>query len=292
MRGQFLVLALLLGACTTRPAFIPPPHKAFAHFRALPRPVRDLPVGALWIEGHGAYGPGAAADNLETLPGITGVTIDSDLSASLTLGFLQYLDLDPSFQRKVSVRLNDVSLVQVRDMARLAGPGAQPRVYAGLRVGSATITTTSDTGVAIEARATEYGLPVFGRGNSGRRSTFSIEVKDVYLAAHVATLRTAVSRGIAIELSSSARTVALAGVMLTVSADPGCRHGTLRATKGDGIVAEAPGWDPRAESRVALAAPVSAGAALFDSVSIRPIGRSATGCSIGLALVGTELVST
>lgn len=290
-RSAFLLL-LLLGACTARPAFIPPPQRAFADYQALPRPARELAVGALWIDGHGTYGPGAAPDNIETLPGISAVAIDNDLGASLSLGFLQYLDLDPTLQNKVTVRLNDVTLVRVKDMTRLQGPSEQPRVYEALRAGSATITTTKEVGLAIEARAIEQSLPVFGRGSTGRRSTFSIEVKDVYLAVRIATLRAASSRLYRIRLGPEPESVELHGLTLRVSSDrsDNCRTGEVSASKGSGIVVPPTEFDPRTPVELKLAAPVGDGAALFDRLSIRPQVGPPHSCAVRVALEGAELV--
>lgn len=295
MKGPafLLLLLLLLGGCTARPAFIPPPQRAFAGYQALLRPARELAVGALWIDGHGTYGPGAAPDNIETLPGIGAVVIDNDLGVSLSLGFLQYLDLDPTLQNKVAVRLNDVTLLRVKDMTRLQGPSEQPRVYEALRAGSATITTTKEVGLAIEARAIEQGLPVFGRGSSGRRSTFSIEAKDVYLAVRIATLRAVGSRPHRMVLGREPESVELHGLTVRVSSgrSDSCQKGEVSAFKGSGIVVPPMEFDPRTPVELKLAAPVGNRAALFDRLSIKPDVAPASPCAVSVALKGSELVS-
>ena len=293
MRWRAILPILLLGACTARPAFIPAPQRVFAHFQALPRPARNLAVGALWIDGHGAFGPGAGADNLETQQGISGVTTDNGLAASLSLGFLQYLDLDPSLQSKVMVRLNDVTLVQVKDMAKLDGPKEQPRVYEALRVGSATITANNEVGVAIEARASERGLPVFAHGSSGRQSTFSIEAKDVYLAVHVAMSRAVSSRPITLRVEAQPQSARLNGLTVLASGDATspCEHATLSATKGAGVALVSTQVDLRVSAELMLATPVGDKGKLFDRLSIEPVSESSGQCAVRLALKGTELVS-
>lgn len=291
MRWQPILVVLVLGACTVRPAFIPAPRKVFDHFVALPRPVHDLAVGALWIEGHGTYGAGAAPDNLETQAGISGVTIDNDLAASLSLGFLQYLDLDPTLQSKVTVRLNDVTLVRVKDMSALGEPVEQPRVYEALRAGSATITAMKDVGVAIEASASEHGLPVVGRGSSGRQSTFSIEAKDVYLAVRIATLQTVSSTPVRVRLGAKPESIEIDGLEVQVSsaASEDCRKGELGASKGRGVVVTPTEFDPRTAVSLELSAPIGARSSFFDHLSIQPDAARQHGCAVLIALTGTAL---
>lgn len=286
-------LCLLVCACTTRPAFIPAPQRIFADFQALSRPAGNVAVGALWIEGHGIHGPGAMADNLETLAGISGIVIDNELQGTLSLGVLQYLDLDPSLHSKVSVRLNEVTLVRVKDMARLEGPSEQPRIYEALRVGTATIATTGDVGLAIEAHIAEQGLPVLGRGSTGRRSSFTIEVKDVYLAVHVATLRSLRSKPFRLLLTSAPQSLKLHGLTVQThnTAGQGCHQATVSVSKGGAMILEPTEFDPQKPAAMSLAAPVAVGKALFDHISIEPETRWPKRCAIRLTLRGTALVT-
>lgn len=293
MRWLLIAPLVVLGACTTRPAFVPPPQKLFANFQALPRPVREIAPGALWIQHHGPQGAGAALDNLETQAGISSVVVDNDLHAALSLGFLQYLDLDPSLQSKVSVRLNDVTLVRVKDMAKLDGPGEQPRIYEALRAGSATITTTREIGIAIESRIADQGMPVFGRGSSGKRSSFTVEAKDVYLAVHVASLRSVRTKPVRLQLKAELRRVQLHGLDVQVVTDPKtkCQSAELIAFKGGGQALERTEIDPRKRVEIMLAAPIGLGRALFNRIAIEPDRQSSQRCAIRLALRGTALVS-
>jgi len=294
MSWRSLLPLMLLGGCTLRPDFIPPPQQVFKGFQALPRPVRDLPVGALWIDGIGAYGPGAADGEVERMPGISSVAVDSDLAASLSLGFLQYLDLDPTLRTKVAVRLNDVTLVRVKDLSRLEGPGGQPRIYEALRVGSATITASREAGLAIEARALERGLPVFGRGSSGGRRTFTLEAKDVYLAVHVATLRPIRSKAVRVSLKRTVRPFVLHGLRVAVSGNIGsaCLKAELMVSKGTGVVVGPAEFDPRQPAAMTLAAPIGTAHGLFQRLAIAPDGDPAADCAVRFALDGTELVSS
>lgn len=286
-------LCLLVSACTSRPAFIPPPQRIFADFQALRRPASNIAVGALWVEGHGTYGPGATPDNLETLAGISGVVIDNQLQATLSLGLLQYLDLDPSLQSKLSVRLNELTLVRVKDMATLEGPSEQARIYEALRVGNATITTTSELGVAIEARIAEQDLPLLGRGSSGKRSSFTIELKDVYLAVHVATLLSVRSKPLRLLLKSAPQRLKLHGLAVQAQTPEGegCHKATVSVSNGGGTILEPTEFDPQKPAAMSLAAPVAVGKALFDHISIEPETRWPKRCAIRLTLRGTALVT-
>jgi hypothetical protein len=191
------------------------------------------------------------------------------------------------------VRLNDVTLVQVKDMRKLEGPRGQPRVYEALRVGSATITAARDVGLAIEARATKQGLPVFGRGSSGQRSTFSIEAKDVYLAVHIATTIAVSSPSVRMRLRSQPQSVQLTGLSVQVSDDGAvaCEKVELSATKGIGVAIAPVEFDPRVPIELKLGVPIADNAVLFERLSIKPDAVTSGQCGIRITLEGTALTS-
>lgn len=60
------------------PDFVPSPGGVYEDFTALAEPRTEVPVGALWVQGYGPTGEGAAADNLVTIKSLTGVTINRE----------------------------------------------------------------------------------------------------------------------------------------------------------------------------------------------------------------------
>lgn len=182
-------LAFVLSACVGRPAFVPTGRQLYDRFTPLAEPRPEVPVGALWIDRYGASGEGAAADNLVTTRSLSGVMFDADFQADLTLGVLKILDLDPSFRKKMVVRLADLSIIRVKDWSKLAGPIGEPRIYEALKAGTISITTTSAGGLDIENRIASQNMPVIGRGTTGLTRTFVIDGKDLVFAIHVASYR-------------------------------------------------------------------------------------------------------
>lgn len=191
-RGLFaLCSALALAGCAMGPVFVSRFSQAFGQFAALHELRASVPVGALWIPGHGPYGEGAPPENLVTEPGLREVTIDNNLQTSLTVGFLKLLDLDPSYRSKITARFADLSVVRIRDMSKLAGPSGAPRIYAALKAATITITVVQDASLDIEAKLAGSDLNLVAQGTAGRARTFTIDGKDMFLAIQVATFGTA-----------------------------------------------------------------------------------------------------
>lgn len=184
-----LPMIMLSSGCLTRPRFVPVPTHVFSQFEALREPRTDLPVGALWIDGYGPTGEAAASDNLVTTKSLTGITFDNGFQASLTLGLLKFLDLDPSYSRKMTAHFGDLSIVRVKDFSKLSGPDEQPRIYEGLKAGSITITAIGNAGLDIQNRALSQDLQIFGRGTTALAKTFTIDGRDMFIAIEVASLQ-------------------------------------------------------------------------------------------------------
>jgi hypothetical protein len=73
---------------TAMPDFVPSPSGIYEDFTALAEPRTEVPVGALWVEGYGPTGEGAAADNIATIKSLTGVTINRETHLGLFSGIL------------------------------------------------------------------------------------------------------------------------------------------------------------------------------------------------------------
>jgi hypothetical protein len=211
-------LALMTTSCVGRPGFIPTTRHIYERFTPLAEPRPDVPVGALWIDGYGATGDGAATDNQETVRSLSGFTFDADFQASLTLGVLKFLDLDPSLRKKVVARFNDLSIIRVRDWSKLTGPTGEPRIYEALKAGTISITTTGSGGLDIESHALSQSTPVIGRGATGITRTFVIDGKDLVFAIHVASYRPIATKPIVVMVSPKrSGTVALGRYDITLS---------------------------------------------------------------------------
>lgn len=197
----FATLAMTTTSCVGRPGFIPTTRHIYERFTPLAEPRPDVPVGALWIDGYGATGEGAATDNQETIRSLSGFTFDADFQASLTLGVLKFLDLDPSLRKKVVARFNDLSIIRIKDWSKLTGPTGEPRIYEALKAGTISITTTGSGGLDIESRALSQSTPVIGRGATGITRTFVIDGKDLVFAIHVASYRPIATKPVVVAIS-------------------------------------------------------------------------------------------
>jgi hypothetical protein len=181
--------SLLVAPAAAAPDFVPKPSDVYERYTALGEPRSELPVGALWIQGYGAYGDGAAADNVVTLKSLTGVAINRELQLSVTAGLLKLFGVDPSYRSRVTARFTDLSIVQVKDPAKLAGPVGELRIVEALRAGTITISTESDFELDLQTVPQMQSLPVIGQGESGRRRSWTIDGKDMFIAFRVASLR-------------------------------------------------------------------------------------------------------
>ena len=180
------------------PDFVPSPGGIYEDFTALGEPRTEVPVGALWVQGYGPTGEGAAADNLLTIKSLTGVTINRETHLGLFSGILNLFGVDPSYRSRVSIRLGDVTIVRVKDMSKLTDPPAEPRIYEALRAGTIMISTESDVGLDLDTRAAGQRLPVVGRADTGRKRSFSIDGRDMFIAYRVATLKSTQSDDVAL----------------------------------------------------------------------------------------------
>lgn len=266
MRRRVLIVGggAFLAGCATRPSFVPKPSQAYARFDALRELRPAVPVGALWVEGFGAFGAGASPDNLVTEPGLRGISFDNDLQASFTAGFLQFLDLDPSYRSKFVARFSDLSVVRVKDMAQLTGPPGEPRIYAALKASSILLTAVQDIGLDIDARLTGRDLNVVGRGTTGQARTFTIDGKDMFFAIQVATFEDVRGREKRVEVKKPGRTVlTLERVKLDVSqhADGACG---VTVGHGAGVVELQPG----ATARLPLPVPLAEDGSLYTGVEL------------------------
>src|SRR4051812_21172474 len=189
LRRRVLACALPLAtlACASAPAFVPRPGEVYHGFSAMAEPKPELPVGALWVQGYGPYGEGAAADNLVTVRGLSGFSATGDLQLSLTLGLGSLLHIDPQYRTKISARFSDLSVVRVKDVAKLSGPSGQPRIYEALKAGTITVTADKSLGLDFDAQVQTSHFPVLGRGDTGRTQSLTIDAKDMYLAYRVVT---------------------------------------------------------------------------------------------------------
>lgn len=186
------LVALLPAICVDRalaaqPGIVSRPAEAYRDFTPLREPRVSVPVGALWIQNYGPFGAGASPDNLETIRGLNGLTINRNLQLSLTAGVFDLLGIDPGLRNQVSARFSDLSIVRVRDLAELDGPAGEPRIYEALKAGSVTITTEHNLSLSLDAGAF---YPVEGRGAAGRARGTTLEARDMFIALRVITPRT------------------------------------------------------------------------------------------------------
>lgn len=194
--GAAALTLALSQACASRgltetPRLAPNPGDAYAGFAALDEPRAEIPVGALWVQGYGSHGAGAAPDNLETVRGVSALAIGRSMQLSLTLGLLRFLGVDPLLRDQMSVRFTDVSIVRVKDLSKLEGPTGEPRIVEALRAGSITVSTDSSFSLNADGGGILDEIGTVGRANGGRTRTFALEARDMFVAMRVVTPRVA-----------------------------------------------------------------------------------------------------
>ena len=265
------------------PRFIPSPKQAFEEFVALNAPRPEVPVGALWIDGYGPNGPGAAPDNLETTRSLTGMVIDNNLQLSLTAGLFDFIGIEPRFRKHYSARFTDLSIVKVKDVTKLTGPPGEPRIIEAIKAGSVTI--TSDGEVGLNART---GFEIAGSeasATNSRTHNNSIEGRDLFVAVRVATLKIVRSptREILLRGSTEAGSGMIDDFEIRVTSVP-CRSASIDgacAVSVSATVAKLSTWPPEDGTQavsfgfdfkavVALPVPISdKRGGLFDSLVLQ-----------------------
>lgn len=178
--------AMLTSSCagSAVPEFVPSPRQAFEGFVALNPPRGNVPVGALWLNGHGAIGTGAAADNLETIQSVSGVTIDKELQIELSIGVLDMLGVNPKLRDSYTARFTNLSIVRVKDTARLPNPSDKPRIVEALKAGSLTVTSNLKLEMGADKSTAVKGLRASAVG--ARARTYAIEGRDLFIAVKIA----------------------------------------------------------------------------------------------------------
>jgi hypothetical protein len=166
---------------------VPTGSDIFEDYTALSEPRADVPVGSLWVQDFGPFGEGAAADNLLTVRSVSGLSLSREQNLRLTLGLLSFLNIDPALRSQVSARFSDITIVRVKEVAKLSGPSGEPRIYEALKAGTVTVTLNNDIGTSL---GTGYGaipLPATGRAEAGRKRSFTLEGRDLFIAYRVVT---------------------------------------------------------------------------------------------------------
>lgn len=298
-RRAFAVALLACGApALGMPDFIPKPGDVYDDYVALETPRTEVSVGALWIQDYGPSGEGAAPDNVVTERSLSQVTISSELHLGLTAGILNLFGLDPSYRNRLSARFGELSIVRVKDMSKLSGPASEPRIYEAIRAGSITITTDNEAGLDLETRAVGRNLPVVGRSDNGRRRSFSIDGKDMFIAFRVASQENVKAdlKEVRLKRTDGGWSAAFNGRDFVLSSDQLCSPSSagsqlpvsspnVEAPQGKGSPAvplssgsQGEGRDMRAGEQLSLPlrVPIADGkGGLFESASVQPFDQKA-----------------
>jgi hypothetical protein len=309
-----IIATATLAGCAVRPAFVASPTRLYQGYHAMSEPRVDVPVGALWVQGHGPYGPGASPDNLETSRSVSALALTGELQLSLTLGIAAFLHVDPAYRDRITARFSDVSIVRVKDVGKLPGPAGQPRIYEALRAGSVTITADKSLGMNLDASASAQNLGIVSRGQTGRTQSVTIDAKDLYVAFRVTTVTQLQSKPATARIAADTAEVNLHGLRVrfdvarlahclssaaTSAKQLACRRDTpiglqLKSLAPVSVASEMPAsvlaGDGLAPSFVPLPLPISDGhGGLFTSISVHArFAPSRTG-ALGLGSVTAQL---
>jgi hypothetical protein len=256
------------------PDFAPNPKQSFEGFVAINPPRADVPVGALWIDGYGPTGDGASGDNIDTVRSLSSVNIDKNLQLALTAGILNLLGIDPKASDHYTAHFSDLSIVRVKDLARLSGPKGEPRVVEGLKAGSVTVSSDSD--FALNGQKTGWSA-VTGSTSEGRTRSYSIEAHDMFIAIHVATPELTRGADRELRISDNGKSAAFDGFLLLIS--PGScptaapcpsRVSVAKVNSQAVLTGDAAQLQAGTEAKIKLPVPVADGTGgLFNSLSVR-----------------------
>jgi hypothetical protein len=277
-------LILLASSASAAPDFVPKPSQAFEGFHAINAPRTDVPVGALWIEDFGPTGEPAAADNLETIRSLSGLSIDRNLQLNLSASVLSLIGVDPRLRDHYTARFTDLSIVRVKDTSRLSGPKGEPRIVEALKAGSAVVSTDGE--LSLNAR-TQYGwliTEVTGDGSAGRTRSKAIEGRDIFVAIRVAATQSSLGRPRTVRMRPGPGGASVGEfedyfVMWKPENCPGGGNGGIRPCSSGGVsvvrneadmaAATYTPIDGGRETSIALPVPVSDGhGGLFDHLQV------------------------
>lgn len=268
--------ALLCGSATiAAPDFAPSARQAYDGFVGINPPRADVPIGALWIDGYGPTGAGAGADNLETVRSLSAITVDKNLQLAVSLGVLNLFGIDPRARDHYTARFADLSIVRVKDLARLSGPKGEPRIVEAIK--AASVTVSSDRELGLNGQTIGGFSQASGSGTSGRTSSYAMEARDMVIAIRVATpeIVKGKERDLRVLDGTSAR---LDDFLLLPSRDhcgssaSPClpRVGIAKINTQTVAAVEGVALDRNREARLALPVPISDGQeGLFDSLVVR-----------------------
>jgi hypothetical protein len=200
------------------PDFAPNPRQAFEGFVAINPPRADVPVGALWIDEYGPSGEGADKDNLVTVRSLNGLTIDKNLQLSLNLGLLQLFGIDPKARDHYTARFTDLSLVQVKDVSKLAGIKGEPRIIEALKAGSVTISSDSEIGLNGQNMPWQRSAAQ-ASGIADRTHTYAIEAHDMFIAIQVTTPELTRSKEQQLRIIDDGRSARLDDFLIVINRD-------------------------------------------------------------------------
>jgi hypothetical protein len=292
----FAATLALSGAASSAPDFAPNPKQTFQGFVSINPPRADVPVGALWIDGYGPTGEGASADNLETVRSLSNINIDKNLQLALTLGVLNLLGIDPKASDHYTAHFSDLSIIRVKDLARLSGPKGEPRIIEALKAGDVTVSSASDVGLGGERDS--FQSAVTGSGNGDRNRSYSIEAHDMFIALHVATPEVTRGPDRELRISDDGTRAKLDDFLVLIS--PGSCGSFVRCAPRLGLAkvnSEAVvSVDPvqlqtGSEADLKLPLPIADGAGgLFDSLSVRWLAPCSEMKAEGCARNGRILV--
>jgi len=262
-------------AADAAPQFAPNPRQAFEGFVGINPPRVDVPVGALWIDGYGPTGEGAQADNLETVRSLNALTIDKNFQLSLSIGLLDLLGVDPKARSHYVARFTDLTIVRVKDIARVAGPQGEPRILEALKAGSVIVSSDAEIGLNGQSIAWAHS-PADGSGTADRTKSYSIEARDMFIAVHVATSELTRSKERELRLGDDGK--ARIDEFLIVASRPSCpapavcrpELGITKLNSQTPVSTGTTPLDPNGELRLNLPVPVSDGAGgLFSRLAVR-----------------------
>jgi len=157
-------------------------------FRIMEAPTSELPIGALWQQGYGPIGPGAPAEEVATRRSFDSLSLSRAARSGLEIRMAEYLGLQPQSSAKLSATISEISVLSVRDPAKLGyGPG-DTYVSDAMKASKITITTEDAAEADLLAGMVSQRVRVTARGSAQGQETLTFEGVDLFFAYRVVRL--------------------------------------------------------------------------------------------------------
>ena len=173
------------GCKTCRPPGPPPVPDVLAGYKLLSNPRSSIPIGAIWYQGQGPNGRGAASENVETVEGAAVLNFTQIQKRVLAAHLTSYIGLTGVQAKNVVVDLSDLKVVRVKDVFQLDVRTNDNILYEGISAGTMTFTYDRGLGLDVGGRFAVKGVPADATLTTGNVQMVTVHGSNLFLAHRV-----------------------------------------------------------------------------------------------------------